>query len=205
MPKYHFIQGKIFIHSRRSSTLSWGLQKPVNSIYFECLIQNQMFNGNFCGLHCRPADQIRAIYIENNQKKNIIGLYNSTQHILHLHPKRQLYPQISWRKLWINLIQLMGFILIFLFCVFSFSAWQNTSFHFISVMADTLYFSTILVSIILILSLCAAPLVWLLYWPNFRKTAEQLCALQCSNLDIKGLPASVQNAGIFRVNLNKNN
>ncbi|WP_374666924.1 hypothetical protein [Acinetobacter sp.] len=163
MPKYRFIQGKIFIHSRRSSSLSWGLQKPADSIYFECFIQNQKFNGNFCGLHCHPADQIRALYTEDDQQKTIIALYNCTQQILHLHPKRRLYPQISWSMLWINILQLSGFLMLFLFGVFRFSAWQNASFHFSNVITDTIYFSTILVSIILILSLCAAPLLWLLY------------------------------------------
>ena len=180
------------------------MQKPVDSIYFECLIQNQKFNGNFCGLHCYPADQIRAIYIESKQQKTIIGLYNCTQQILHLHPKQLLYPQVSWRKLLINVTQLMGFILIFLFCIFSFSTWQNASFHFTSVITDTIYFSTILISIIFILSLCAAPLIWLLYWPNFRQTHAQIKALQCPISDIQALPASEQNSGLFKINLNQN-
>ena len=204
MPKYHVIQGKIFIHSRRPSTLSWGLHKPVDSIYFECIIQNQLFHGNFCGLHCQPADQIHAIYSEDNQKKTILGLYNTTQQILHLHPKQQLYPQMSWSKLYINFTQLIGFLLLFLFVVFSFSAWQSASFQFLNALTDTLYFTAILAGIILILSLSAAPVIWLLYWPNFRQTATQLKLLQCSNIDIQALPASIQTAGLFKINLNKN-
>lgn len=204
MPKYYFIQGKIFIHFRRASTLSWGLQKPADSIYFECLIQNQKFNGNFCGLHCHPVDQIRALYTEDDQQKTIIALYNCTQQILHLHLKRRLYPQISWPMLWINILQLSGFLMFFLFGVFSFSAWLNASFQFFTIMSDTLYFTAILVSIILILSLCAPPLLWLLYWPNFRQTNAQIKALQCAISDLQALPASIQNAGIFKMNLNKN-
>ncbi|OTG82050.1 hypothetical protein B9T33_05900 [Acinetobacter sp. ANC 5054] len=199
MTTYRFVQGKIFIHSRRPSTLSWGLHKPVDSIYFEYIIQNQLFHGNFCGLHCQPADQIHAIYSEDNQKKTILGLYNATQQILHLHPKQQLYPQISWSKLWKNCIQLISFLLIFLFVVFSFSAWQSASFQVLNVLTDTLYFTAILAGIILMLSLSAAPVIWLLYWPNFRQTATQLKLLQCSNLDIQALPASVQTAAFLKL------
>ncbi|WP_180023944.1 hypothetical protein [Acinetobacter sp. YH1901134] len=205
MAKYHCIQGKIYIHSRQPSELSWRLQKPIESINFQYFIQSQLFSGNFCAVHCQPADQIRAIYIEKNQQQKIVGLYNCTQQILHLHPRRLMFPHISMPRLFSNVLQLSGFLLIFLLCIFSLSSWLNSSFHLLSVAADALYFTAILVGLILILCICAAPLLGLLYWPNFRQTSVQLRALQCANLDIKPFHASVKNAGIFKVNLNKNN
>ncbi|MCL6249076.1 hypothetical protein M5F00_14550 [Acinetobacter sp. ANC 4945] len=113
MAKYHFIQGKIYIHSRQPSKLSWGLQKPIESVYFQCFIQSQLFSGNFCAVHCQPADQIRAIYIEKNQQKTIVGLCNCTQQILHLHPRRLMFSHISMPRLFSNFLQLSGFLLIF--------------------------------------------------------------------------------------------
>lgn len=118
MAKYHFIQGKIYIHSRQPSELSWGLQKPIESVYFQCFIQNQLFSGNFCAVHCQPADLIRAIYIEKNQQQKIVGLYNCTQQILLLHPRRLMFSHISMPRLFSNFLQLIGFLLIF-YCAFS--------------------------------------------------------------------------------------
>ena len=204
MAKYHFIQGKIYIHSIQPSKLSWGLHRPIESVYFQCFIQSQLFSGNFCAVHCQPADQIRAIYIEKNQQQKIVGLYNCTQQILHLHPRRLMFSHISIPRLFSNFLQLSGFLLIFLLCIFSIGAWLNSSFHLLSVAGDALYFTAIVISLILILCICAAPLLGILYWPNFRQTSVQLRALQCANLHIEPFPASVKNAGIFKVNLNKN-
>ena len=178
MAKYYCIQGKIYIHSRQPSELSWGLQKTIESTYFQCFIQSQLFSGNFCAVHCHSADQIRAIYIEKNQQKTILGLYNCTQQILHLHPRRLMFPHISMSRLFSNFLQLTGFLLIFLLCIFSFGAWLNSSFHLLSVATNVLHFTAVLVGLILILCICAAPLLGLLYWPNFRQTAVQLRALQ---------------------------
>ncbi|MEN8992633.1 hypothetical protein [Acinetobacter cumulans] len=185
--------------------MSWGLQKPIESTYFQCFIQRQLFSGNFCAVHCQPADQIRAIYIEKNQQQKIVGLYNCTQQILHLHPRRLMFSHISIPRLFSNFLQLTDFLLIFLLCIFSIGAWLNSSFHLLSVAADALYFTAILISLILILCICAVPLLGLLYWPNFRQTSVQLRALQCANLDIEPFRACVKNVGIFKVNLTKNN
>ncbi|OOV79564.1 hypothetical protein [Acinetobacter sp. ANC 5600] len=184
--------------------MSWRLQKPIESINFQYFIQSQLFSGNFCAVHCQPADQIRAIYIEKNQQQKIVGLYNCTQQILHLHPRRLMFPHISMPRLFSNVLQLSGFLLIFLLCIFSLSSWFNSSFHPLSVTTDALYFTAVL-GLILILCICTVPLLGLLYWPNFHQTSVQLRALQCANLDIEPFPASVKNAGIFKVNLNKNN
>ncbi|WP_180128752.1 MULTISPECIES: hypothetical protein [unclassified Acinetobacter] len=205
MAKHHCIQGKIYIHSRQPSELSWGLQKPIESVYFQCFIQNQLFSGNFCAVHYQPADLIRAIYIEKNQQQKIVGLYNCTQQILHLHPRRLMFSHISIPRFFRNFLQLTGFLLIFLLCIFSIGAWLNSSFHLLSVATDALYFTAILIGLILILCICTAPLLGLLYWSNFHQTSVQLRALQCTNLEILPFPASVKNAGIFKVNLNKNN
>ena len=198
MPKYEYIEGKIFIHSRYSGTINWGLHQPVDSIAFNCFIQNQNFNGNFCGLHCNPADQIRAIYIEVNQKKIIIGLYNTTQRILHLHPKRKIYPRLSWPKLGISFIQIICFLLCFLFCVFIQTAWQNGSFDFFSIMNDVFYFTAILASAIIILTACTTPILYLLYWPNFRETSRQLQQLQLTYETIQSLTPLPLEAGVFK-------
>ncbi len=134
-----------------------------------------------------------------------MGLYNGTQQILHLHPRRQMFPHISMPHLFSNFLQLTGFLLIFLMCIFSFSSWLNSSFQLLSVAADVLYFTAVLVGLILILCICAALLLGLLYWPNFRQTTVQLRALQCANLDIEPFRACVKNVGVFKVNLTKNN
>ncbi len=180
-----------------------GTAKAHRKRIFECFIQSQLFSANFCAVHCQSTDQIRAIYIEKNQQKMIVGLYNCTQQILHLHPRRLMFSHISMPRLFSNFLQLIGFLLVFLLCIFSLSSWLNSSFHLLSVAADALYFTAILIGLILILCICAVPLLGLLYWPNFRQTSVQLCALQCANLDIEPFPASVKNAGIFKVNLNK--
>ena len=113
MAKYYCIQGKIYIHSRQPSELSWGLQKTIESTYFQCFIQSQLFSGNFCAVHYQPADQIHAIYIEKNQQKTIVGLYNYTQQILHLHPRRLMFSHISMPRLFNNFLQLSGFFIVF--------------------------------------------------------------------------------------------
>lgn len=133
-----------------------------------------------------------------NQKKIIIGLYNITQRTLHLHPKQKLYPRISWPKLGISLIQIIIFLLCFLVCVFSFTTWQNSSFDFFSIMNDVFYFTAILASAIVILTTCATPILYLLYWPNFRETSRQLQQLQLTHETVQSLKPLPLEAGVFK-------
>ena len=65
-------------------------------------------------------------------------------------------------------------------------------------MNDVFYFTAILASAIIILTACTTPILYLLYWPNFRETSRQLQQLQLTYETIQSLTPLPLEAGVFK-------